>query len=110
MAAEQALRLDETEAGAAVAFTADTAVLARGQRPDAWRSSDAPALSGLNPAAIAANLGFVVAHGAGLAASACGALYDVGVADERASQVDWLVERLELDHATVATSPATTAS
>ena len=94
---ELATRLEETTAGPVIAFAADTAVLARGQRPDAWRTDGAPVPAEPRPAAIAANLGFVGAHGAGLARVAAGGAYERGVADERGWQAQWLADRLGLD-------------
>ncbi len=85
-------------------FAADAVSLARGKRPESWAAGP-PALRQPEPtaAAVAANLGFVVAHAAGRdAAGAAGgaqSAYDEGFAAERALQLEWLVERLELDPA-----------
>jgi hypothetical protein len=87
----------------ALAYVADAVALARGERPGRY---------GLHPAAavmptvgaIAANLGFVVAHALGCAhADAVGdpAAYEAGVQAERARQRAWLSERLGLDDAPV---------
>ncbi len=85
----------------ATAFAADAVALARGQRPETWDLAHAlsePAPS-QTPAAMAANLGFVVAHVAGLDAVAetgDEAAYATGLAAERAWQRRWLIERLGL--------------
>lgn len=82
------------------AFAADTVSLARGRRPEMW---DADAHPGLRepeqtPAAIAANLAFVVAHTAGREAvsDGAGADYEDGFEAEREWQLAWLTERLAL--------------
>ena len=98
-AVEYAARGEGYPASAA-AFAADTVALVNGWRPDSW-------LEGLSvganvvqrPATTAANLGFVVAHGAGLDAADAGGTYDGGFAAERARQVAWLAERLGLERA-----------
>jgi hypothetical protein len=80
------------------ALAADAAALTRGRRPESWRSPS-PSRRTAQPAAVtAANLGFVVAHGAGVeAADEHGSdAYASGVRDERAWQAAWLVRRLEL--------------
>ena len=82
-----------------VAFAADAAALARGARPEAWLADTActghPRQA---PAATAANLCFVVAHTAGLAAveERGAAAYEAGVQAERAWQAAWLADRLGL--------------
>jgi hypothetical protein len=80
------------------ALAADAACLSVGRRPDTWRRPPGRG-SRQPPALLAANLGFVVAHGAGLAATMeRGAdAYPDGVATERAWQLAWLVEALGLD-------------
>jgi hypothetical protein len=81
------------------AFAADAAALARAARPEAWRPGAAAAGNDRqSPAATAANLAFVVAHGAGLEAAGSGnASYAAGVEAERNWQIDWLHRRLELE-------------
>jgi hypothetical protein len=79
------------------ALAADAAALARGGRPESWRHPAAPHAS--QPAAVtAANLGFVVAHCAGLEASdeRGPEAYPAGVAAERAWQATMLATRLGL--------------
>ena len=77
---------------------ANTVELLRGRRPDGGAAppSEAPP----RPGAIAANLGFVVAHAFGRAAvgaSGKEASYAAGFEAERARQADWLRDRLGLD-------------
>jgi hypothetical protein len=76
-----------------LAFAADAFALARGRRPDEW---GAPPLEEGAPTAgaIAANLGFVVAHVAGRAVQLAGGEYGDGFASERARQRAWLAERV----------------
>lgn len=82
------------------AFAADAVSLAQGRRPEMW--SEHP--GGLDDAAvtagaIAANVAFVVAHAAGraaVAAAGADAAYEDGFAAERAWQLEWLTERLDL--------------
>lgn len=84
-------------ASTACAFVADAVALAAGGRPgDRHRL---PAAGPPNAAAVAANLGFVVAHaiGAGRAALEGPDAYEQGVAAERTRQVQFLAERLGLD-------------
>ena len=96
-------RRPEPAAAVAAGFAADAVALARGQRPDTWDlgvalADPAPVQT---PAAIAANLGFVVAHVAGLeavAATGDGTAYASGFAVERAAQLRWLEDRLPLRH------------
>lgn len=106
-----AAELEEVQSGAASAFdrsdgaaaelsafAADAVSLAHGQRPEMW--DDHPvAVEDHAPTAgaIAANLGYVVAHAAGRAAVASAgseAAYDEGFAAERAWQLAWLSDRL----------------
>lgn len=82
-----------------VAFAADAVSLVGGRRPDAWRDAHASFSTIVQtPAATAANLAFVVAHGAGRAAASGGDedAYATGFAAERAWQLTWLRERLGL--------------
>ena len=77
---------------------ADTVELLRGGRPDGYHAarSELPPRAG----AIAANLGFVVAHAFGRAAVGASreeASYAAGFEAERRRQADWLGERLDLD-------------
>lgn len=96
-----ASRHREATSATASAFAADAVALARGQRPETWDlaaalTEPAPAQT---PAATAANLGFVVAHAAGLDAVAetgDEAAYASGFSVERAWQLRWLTERLGL--------------
>jgi hypothetical protein len=74
----------------AVALLADVIELGRGGRPDAYGL--APESPPASPGAIAANVGFVVAHA--IAASASD--YDAAFAAERDVQTAWLGARLEL--------------
>jgi hypothetical protein len=76
-----------------LAFAADAFALARGRRPDEW---GAPPLEEGAPTAgaIAANLGFVVAHVAGRAVQLAGGEYADGFASERARQRVWLADRV----------------
>ena len=83
------------------AFAADAVSLARGRRPAAWDGETASAISEPlpPPAAIAANLAFVVADIAGreaLAAEGTEGAYDAAYAAERRWQLAWLDERLRL--------------
>jgi hypothetical protein len=79
-----------------VRFAADVASLSFGRRPDSWRTGD-QRQSAQPPAVLAANVAFVVAHGAGLErAQAAGGDYADGVAAERAWQAQWLRETLGL--------------
>ena len=64
-------------------------------RPDAWRAGG-PADPQQSPAATAANVAFVVAHGAGARAAAGGGSYEAAFGAERAWQAAWLRERLAL--------------
>ena len=88
----------ETAPDELLALLADAVELIRGGRPDAYRAelgSGAP-----TPGAIAANLGFVVAHAFGRAAvEAAGddEAYAVAFGAERARQRDWLREHLWLE-------------
>ena len=90
---------ERTDGGAAelTAFAADAVSLARGRRPEMWDDSH-PQLHEPEPtpAAIAANLAFVVAHTAGREAVIAGndTDYDRGVETEREWQLAWLTERL----------------
>lgn len=82
----------------ATAFAADAVALVHGRRPEMW--DEMPGLPAQSPSATAANLGFVVAHTAGSAAterSGDPAAYQAGFDAERAWQLDWLTERLGLD-------------
>jgi hypothetical protein len=83
----------------ALAYVADAVALAHGERPERYGLH--PATTAMPTAgAIAANLGFVVAHALGCAhADAVGdpAAYEAGVQAERARQRAWLSERLGLD-------------
>jgi hypothetical protein len=83
----------------AVAFLADAIELLGGGRPDSYGNRRAPSARP-TPGAIASNLGFVVAHLAGVdAADVDGHSggYDAGYAAERSRQLAWLAERLPLD-------------
>ena len=84
-----AARLPE-RAAETVLFAADVVALSRGRRPEEY---DAPSETrgAPTPAAVAANVAYVVAHIAGTVASDG---YDVGVAKERGWQLAWLHERL----------------
>lgn len=84
------------------ALAADAASLASGRRPDSWRTTDPGPGSGQPAAVIAANLGFVVAHGAGLEQAGLDgpAAYEPGVRSERAWQTAWLERELELQAGT----------
>lgn len=79
------------------ALAADAASLADGRRPESWRTGGHDRGSTQPVALIAANLGFVVAHGAGLERVVDGGSYEDGVRDERAWQASWLAERLGLE-------------
>ena len=98
-AAEAAERSDRS-AAELTGFAADAVSLAEGQRPETWNLAEHP--GGRAPVqtrgAVAANLAFVVAHAAGREAAAMGGEddYAVGVAAERAWQLGWLAERLDL--------------
>lgn len=81
------------------AFAADAVSLARGLRPEMWDAERPATLRepAQTPGAIAANLGFVVAHAAGresVAAAGSEAAYKDGFAAERRRQLGWLVARL----------------
>ncbi|MFN0155927.1 MAG: hypothetical protein ACKVUT_16265 [Gaiella sp.] len=93
-----AVRCDVDTFPAHAAFAADVASLASGRRPDSWRLADPGRGSGQPAAVIAANLGFVVAHGAGLeqADLAGPPAYERGVRSERAWQTAWLERELDL--------------
>ena len=86
----------DPDAAELTGFVADVVSLATGQRPDAWRHGAEPNTAvAQRPAAIAANVAFVVAHVAGREAAAAhpddpGA-YERAFATERASQLAWLV-------------------
>lgn len=110
------LALDETPAGSleeleqriharlqqqpteTLAYAADAFALARGRRPEQWHEPPLTGFGAPSPPAIAANLGFVVAHVAGYAAAIEGdpAAYDAEFAAERDRQRAWLAERLGL--------------
>lgn len=109
-----AVELDEAQATAAsileraagpaaelAGFAADAVSLSRGERPESWRAgTQLLPVAAPSAAAVAANLGFVVAHAAGReAATAAGgarSAYDRGFAAEREQQLRWLAERLGL--------------
>ncbi len=113
-----ALALDETSAGSleeleqrihawlreqptteTLAYAADAFALARGRRPEQWREPPLIGFGAPSAAAIAANLGFVVAHVAGYAAAIEAEdphAYDAGFAAEPDRQRAWLAERLGL--------------
>lgn len=79
-----------SEPSDALAFAADAVALSRGRRPEEW---DAPPFDGQgapSAKAVAANLGFVVAHAAGRLAVD----HEVGFSAERRRQQDRLVELL----------------
>jgi hypothetical protein len=79
--------------GDALALLADSVELARGGRPDRYGAH--PGLdSRPTPAALAANLGFVAAHAAGVMAERRGRAtsYEVGYEGERARQRRWLAD------------------
>lgn len=84
------------EPGDVLAYAADTFALARGARPDQWKGPGAIGSGSPSAAAIAANLGFVVAHVAGRAATDAGREYAEGFDEERERQRAWLAERLSL--------------
>jgi hypothetical protein len=84
------------EPGDVLAYAADTFALARGARPEQWNEPGANGVGSPGAGAIAANLGFVVAHVAGRAAAAAGRDYAAGFDEERERQRAWLVERLGL--------------
>ncbi len=94
-------RRPEPAAAIAAGLAADAVALAHGQRPDAWDlplalAEPAPRPT---PAAIAANLGFVLGHLGGLDEAADAgddAAYASGFAAERARQLVWLRARLGL--------------
>lgn len=107
-----AVELGELQAGAVSAFersdgaaaelsgfAADAVSLAQGRRPGMWDTEGPATLQEpvQTPGAIAANLGFVVAHVAGreaVAATGSEAAYGGGLAAERQWQLGWLAERL----------------
>ena len=83
------------------AFAADAVSLTRGRRPETWDAETASLREEpfSTPAAIAANVAFVVADMAGRDAAAAGGAdtaYDTASADERGWQLSWLDERLGL--------------
>ena len=83
----------------ALRFVADAVELARGGRPDHYGAHPGAAARP-TPGAIAANLGFVVAHAAGCAAAHEAddpSAYQGGFDAERERQRAWLSERLRLD-------------
>ena len=86
---ERARRMFERE------LAEDVACLVEARRPDAWRAGG-PADPQQSPAATAANVAFVVAHGAGARAAAGGGSYEAAFGAERAWQAAWLRERLAL--------------
>lgn len=73
----------------------DVACLVEARRPDAWRGGG-PSDPRQSPAATAANVAFVVAHGTGARAAAAGGSYAAAFGAERAWQAAWLRERLAL--------------
>ena len=80
-------------------FVADAVELARGGRPDHYGAHPG-AGARPTPGAIAANLGFGVAHAAGCAAAHAAddpSAYQAGFDAERERQRAWLWERLRLD-------------
>ena len=82
----------------ALAFVADAVELARGGRPEHYGEHPGASVAP-TPGAIAANLGFVVAHAAGCAtAEAAGdpAAYDEGFDAERNRQRAWLAQAFSL--------------
>lgn len=86
-------------AAAVVGYAADAVALAGGHRPDTADVSLRPAVV-QSPAAIAANVAFVVAHTAGSDAAEASGVQDAyasGFGAERAWQLVWLTERLGLD-------------
>lgn len=89
--------------GDALALLADSVELARGGRPERYGAH--PGLdSRPPPAALAANLGFVAAHAAGVMTARQGnaTSYDAGYERERSRQRGWLADLLaEHDTATV---------
>jgi hypothetical protein len=96
-----ASRHPEAPSAAVAGYAADAVAIARGRRPDEWRLSIAFAdvLPPETASARAANVGWVVAHIAALdlmAETGDDAAYPSGFAAERAWQLRWLKERLEL--------------
>jgi hypothetical protein len=79
-----------------LAFAADAFALSRGARPEQWNDPPVTGAGAPSAGAIAANLGFVVAHVAGRAAEENGRDYAAGFDEERARQRRWLAERLAL--------------
>jgi len=79
-----------------LAYAADTFALSRGARPDQWTDQGGSAIGSPSAGAIAANLGFVVAHVAGRAATDGGREYAEGFDEERERQRAWLAEQLGL--------------
>lgn len=79
-----------------LAYAADTFALSRGARPDQWSQPGTQGAGSPTAAAIAANLGFVVAHVAGRAAADAGRDYAEGFDEERQRQRAWLADRLDL--------------
>ncbi len=105
----QAAELDQVQAAAAAAheatsdpdageltgFVADAVSLAGGRRPDAWRNGlDSNTVIAQRPAAVAANVAYVVAHIAGREAATANPkdprAYEEAVNAERATQIAWL--------------------
>ncbi len=84
------------EPGDVLAYAADTFALSRGARPEQWTEPGASGVGAPSAAAIAANLGFVVAHVAGRAAAGEGRDYSAGFDTERERQRAWLANRLDL--------------
>lgn len=85
--------LEQNPGAEVLGFAADAFALARGRRPDEWgepRIEEGAPTAG----AIAANLGFVVAHVAGRAVQLAGGEYADGFASERARQQAWLADLL----------------
>lgn len=85
--------LQEDETGG---YVADCVALLRGARPDEW----GPEAKGVavTPAAVAANLAFVVAHTGGFASESSGGSYGEGFEAERIWQQAWLADRLGLEN------------
>ena len=79
-----------------LAYAADTFALARGARPEQWTHPGESGVGSPSAGAIAANLGFVVGHVAGRAATDAGREYAEGFDEERERQRAWLAERLGL--------------
>ncbi len=86
----------DPDAGELTGFVADVVSLATGQRPDAWRhGAESNTAVAQRPAAVAANVAFVVAHVAGREAATANpgdpGSYERAVKTERAAQLAWLV-------------------